>query len=147
MTRFGSPPGVSARTFAVWRISEIVDVLTCTVTGPPPSRVCSSWPIANVVPITGMWKSGVPSVPTIASVRPGWPSLKMTTAEAPAVCALSALSWNEHVPRWISATRPGTKPAKSAASQPAFDELGVGPGGNWLSFTSCRLAVTSPLPE
>ena len=31
-----------------------------------------------------------------------------------------------HVPRWISATLPGVKPAKSAASQPAFDELGVG---------------------
>ena len=81
-------------------------------------------------------KSGVPSVPTIASVRPGWPSLKITTAEAPAVCALSALSWNVHVPRWMSATLPGMNPAKSPGAQPAFDELGVGPGGNWLSFTS-----------
>ena len=92
--------------------------------------MCNSSPIANDVPMTGIVKSGLPSVPMMASVRPGWPSLKMTTALAPAVWAFSALSWNVHVPRWISTTLPGVKPAKSAASQPAFDELGVGPGGN-----------------
>jgi hypothetical protein len=102
---------------------------------------------ANDVPSTGIVKSGVPSVPAIASVLPGCPSLKISTPTAPAAWAFSALSWNEHVPRWISATRPGTKPTKSPTSQPAFDELGVGPGGNWLSFTSCTLAVTSLLPE
>jgi hypothetical protein len=45
------------------------------------------------------------------------------------------------------ATLPAVKPAKSAASQPAVDEPGVGPGGNWLSATSWTGAVTSPLPE
>ena len=80
-------------------------------------------------------------------MRPGWPSLKMITADAPASWALSALSWNVHVPRWISAMLPGVKPAKSAASQPAFDELGVGAGRELVVVHLLTLAVTSPLPE
>jgi hypothetical protein len=41
---------------------------------------------------------------------------------------------------------PGVNPAKSAASQPEFELLGVGPGGRTRS-TFCSVAVTSPEPE
>jgi hypothetical protein len=86
-----------------------------------------------------------PSVPVMSSVRPGWPSLKMITAAAPAASALSALTPNVQVPRWISAMLPAVKPAKSAASQPDV-EPGWAGGGIWTS-TGCTGAVTSPLPE
>ena len=59
-------------------------------------------------------------------MRPGWPSLKMITADAPASCALRALPPKSHVPRWTSATLPAVNPAKSAASQPLVEVLGVG---------------------
>ena len=76
-----------------------------------------SSPIANVVPITGLLcAGGALSVPATAAVRPAWPSLNTTTAEAPAAAALAALSAKVHVPRWTSAMWPGVKPAKSAAS-------------------------------
>jgi hypothetical protein len=45
-------------------------------------------------------------------------SLKMTAALAPAASALFAFTSNVRVPRWMSATAPAGKPAKSAASQP-----------------------------
>jgi hypothetical protein len=48
-----------------------------------------------------------------------------------------------HVPRWISAIRPGTNPAKSAASQPlVLVRLGVA-----VVSTAWTAAVTSPAPE
>src|SRR5581483_592243 len=142
----GSPPGASASTLAAVRVSEIVDVATCTDTGPETSRSCSSCPSANVVPRTGMVKSGLPRVPLITAVRPGCPSLKMSTADAPAFWAFSALSWKVQVPRWISATLPAVKPAKSEASQPAL-EPGVGGGGNRLPAVSSTAPVTSSPPE
>ena len=43
----------------------------------------------------------------------------MITADAPAACAFCAFSDALQVPRWISATAPAGKPAKSAASQPS----------------------------
>ena len=94
-----------------------------------------------------METTGAPSVPTIRSVRPGWPSLKITTAEAPAAWAFWALTWKVQVPRWISATLPAGKPAKSAASQPLVEVLsGLVPIGTTTS-TGVTAAVTSPLPE
>lgn len=53
--------------------------------------------------------------------------------DAPAACALSALTLNPQVPRCISAMPPTGKPAKSAASQPLELELGTGPGGSTTS--------------
>ena len=53
------------------------------------------------------------------------------------------------MPRWISAIWSSVADAgvKSPGSQPAFEELGVGPGGIWLSLTGMMSPVTSPLPE
>ena len=64
----------------------------------------------------------------MVSVRPGWPSLKMITPLAPAAWAFWILTPKLHVPRWISAIWPGTKPVKSALVQP-LAELGVADGG------------------
>ena len=50
-----------------------------------------------------------------------------------------------HVPRWISAMLPGTKPAKSSSSHPLVDVFGTGAGGRTRS-TPWTGAVTSPLP-
>ena len=64
--------------------------------------------------------------------------------DAPAACALSALVPKVHVPRWTSATRPATKPAKSAAVQP-LAELGVGVAGMTMPPAGCTCApVTVP---
>ena len=126
MTRSGSPPrrlGDHVR-----RLPDLgsVVVSTRTVTGPAPVARAAPAPIATTSRSPGCGSRARRACRRARPVRPGWPSLKMITPVAPAVCALSALSWNVHVPRWISATLPGVKPAKSAASQPAFDELGVG---------------------
>ena len=53
------------------------------------------------------------------------------------------------MPRWTSAIWSSVADAgvKSAGSQPALDELGVGPGGTWLSSAGMMSPVTSPLPE
>ena len=64
----------------------------------------------------------------------------MTTALAPAACALVALMAKVQPPRLMSAMFPAGKPAKSAASQP-----GVGSAGGAASAVTA--AVTSPLPE
>src|SRR5690348_772283 len=66
--------------------------------------------------------------PLSNAVRPGLPSLKMTTPLAPAACAFSTFTPKKHVPRWMSAIRPGTKPLKSEALHP-LAELGVLVGG------------------
>ena len=54
--------------------------------------------------------NGLPSastrLPPKTSVRPGWPSLKMTTPDAPAAWALRTFTPKLHVPRWISAILP-----------------------------------------
>ncbi len=80
------------------------------------------------------------------SVRPGWPSLKMTTALAPAALALAALRLKSQVPRWTSAMLPDTAAGKSAASQP-LDEFGAGAGGISMSVVGTSRPVTSPEPE
>ena len=54
------------------------------------------------------WRSAVAALP--------W--LKMMTPAAPASAALTALSANAHVPRWMSAMVPAGKPVKSASSHP-----------------------------
>ena len=89
--------------------------------------------------------TGAPSVPPWPSVRPGWPSLKMTTADAPAAFAFWALTAKSHVPRWTSAIDPAVKPAKSAASQPLLLD-GSGVGGT-VTSTGTTLASAVPLPE
>ena len=70
-------------------------------------------------------------MPPSTPIRPGGlglPSLKMMTPVAPAAWAFRTFTPKLHVPRWIRAIRPGTKPLKSAAVHP-LDELGVGVGG------------------
>src|SRR3954464_9922493 len=66
-------------------------------------------------------------LPLITAVRPGLPSLKMTTPTAPAAWALSTFTPKLHVPRWIRAILPA-KPAKSLGTHP-LAELGAGVGG------------------
>ncbi|MCP9965213.1 hypothetical protein LUX57_08735 [Actinomadura madurae] len=61
----------------------------------------------------------------------------MTTADAPAAMALSALTEKKQPPRWISAIRPAGNPAKSSASHPL--PVPVAPGSTGLAA-----AVTSP---
>src|SRR3954467_2352360 len=62
--------------------------------------------------------------------------------------AFSALTRKSHVPRWASATEgPAGAAVKSDASQPEFDDDGVGPGGTRMSFVGTRVPVTSPEPE
>src|SRR5258708_7830395 len=92
-----------------------------------------SLPVANEVNATGIvgtirLPEASTMLPLNTPVRPGLPSLKMITPEAPAACAFRTLTPKRHVPRWISATRPGTKPLKSLIVQP-LDELGDGVGG------------------
>ncbi len=88
--------------------------------------------MANEVNATGMLATnGLPFASTMlplnTAVRPGLPSLKMTTPTAPACVALSTLTPKLHVPRWIRAILPA-KPAKSLGSHP-LAELGAGVGG------------------
>src|ERR671933_2820483 len=67
-------------------------------------------------------------LPLSRPVRPGLPSLKMTTPDAPAASAFWTFPPKLHVPRWTSAIRPGTNPLKSADVQP-LAELGLGVAG------------------
>src|SRR3954451_7121817 len=88
------------------------------------------------------------SEPLNRSVRPGLPSLKMTMPDAPAACALSALVPKVHVPRWTSATWPGTKPVKSAAVHPRA-EVGVAVGGMTIpaaGWTEAEATVPAAAP-
>jgi hypothetical protein len=112
----------------------------CTTAEVPSAK--SDCPSANDVPTTGS-ATGAPSVPLTAAVRPSVPLLKMSTPEAPAASAFCSFAPNVQVPRWMSAIRPGTNPAKSAASQPlVLVRLGVA-----VVSTACTAAVTSPPPE
>src|SRR5258707_9198629 len=70
-------------------------------------------------------------LPTSTPVRPGLPSLKMITPEAPAAWALRTFTPKLQAPRWIRAIRPGRKLVKSFAVQP-LDELEVGVGGTTM---------------
>ena len=84
--------------------------------------------------------------------------LKRMTAAAPAVCAFATLSAKLQPPRWISAIRPATKPAKSltppgsavsgaptAASVNAPSHpLVLARGGVRLMSTGVTWAVTVP---
>src|SRR5215472_2386534 len=92
--------------------------------------------------------TGTVRLPPSTSVRPGWPSLKTTSALAPAAFALVALIWNVHVPRCISAMLPAGKPAKSDAEHPdAVAPAGVFPIGTFSGPTAVTAAVTLPVPE
>jgi hypothetical protein len=92
--------------------------------------------------------TGAPSVPATTAVRPGWPSLKTTTALAPAALAFCALTPNEQVPRCTSAMLAAGKPAKSDAAHPdVVVPAGVLPIGTFSGPTAVSLAVTSPEPE
>src|SRR5215469_614330 len=86
-----------------------------------------SVPMAKDVNATGIVGTDE-RLPPKTSVRPGLPSLKMMTPLAPAAWAFWTFWLKVHVPRWMSAIRPGTKPLKSAAVHP-LAELGVGVGG------------------
>src|SRR3954468_6635340 len=79
-------------------------------------------------------------LPENTDVRPGLPSLKMITPDAPAACAFSTFTPKLHVPRWISAIRPGTNPVKSSIVQP-LAELGVSVGGMTMLFAGCISAL------
>ena len=87
----------------------------------------------NATGIVGM--NGFPAasnkVPMSRPVRPGLPSLKRITPDAPAAWAFSTFTPRKQVPRWISAIRPGTKLVKSEALHP-LAELGVGVGGRTI---------------
>src|SRR4051812_39943147 len=108
------------------------------------------WPTANVVNATGMaGMTGFPAAsdrpPISRPVRPGLPSLKMMTPDAPAASAFWAFTPKLHPPRWISATRPAVKPLKSLALQPLV-ELEVGVGGSTMPPTGCTMPpVTDPV--
>src|SRR3954467_5000710 len=88
--------------------------------------------MANDVNATGtLATNGLPFASTMlplnTAVRPGLPSLKMTTPTAPACVALSTFTPKLHVPRWIRAILP-LKPAESLGAHP-LAELGAGVGG------------------
>ena len=77
--------------------------------------------------------------------RPGWPSLKMTTASYPAATALLTFFSKVQVPRWTcgSVAEAGMK---SDVRQPAH-ELAVEVAGMTLLNSGTRVPVTSPSPE
>src|SRR3954468_8597817 len=83
-------------------------------------------------------------LPENTDVRPGLPSLKMITPEAPAAWAFSTFTPKLHVPRWISAIRPGVKPLKSSDVQP-LDEVGASVGGMTMPPAGCIAAVATPV--
>src|ERR1700756_3232396 len=77
-------------------------------------------------------------LPFSTAVRPGLPSLKITTPDAPAASAFWTFTPKLHVPRWTSAILPAVKPLKSAALHPLAElEVGVGgstmPPAGWIS--------------
>src|SRR5712671_3801777 len=84
----------------------------------------------NATGIVGMigFPAASTRLPAKRAVRPGLPSLKMMTPLAPAAWAFWTFVPKVHVPRWMSAIRPATKPLKSDAVHP-LDELDVGVGG------------------
>src|SRR5436190_3784903 len=105
--------------------------------------------MANVVNATGIvGTNGVPAASTMLpisrSVRPGLPSLKMITPDAPAACAFCTFTPKLQPPRWISAIRPGTRPVKSAAMQPLV-ELDDGVGGRMIPPAGWIAAVAWPV--
>src|SRR5438270_12794478 len=105
--------------------------------------------MANEVNATGIvGMNGLPfastRLPLTTPVRPGLPSLKMITPEAPAASALSTFTPKLHPPRWISAIRPATKLVKSADVHPLV-ELVFGVGGITMPPAGWTSAVVDPL--
>src|SRR5262245_30191404 len=105
-------------------------MFTCGRAVPPATAALYSlmrlWPASNEVNATGIdgtnrLLSASNRFPLKLPVRPGLPSLKMTTPDAPAAWALSTLTPKLQPPRWISATRPDVKPLKSAEVQPLVE--------------------------
>src|SRR6185503_19231340 len=88
-----------------------------------------SAPALDVANTAGIVSPVASPIMLISAVRPGWPSFMITTADAPAACALRALTAKPQVPRCMSAMAPAGKPAKSAASQPLVFEFAAGGGG------------------
>src|SRR4051794_28664432 len=106
--------------------------------------------MANDVNATGIdATNGLPAastmLPLATAVRPGLPSLKMITPDAPAAVALSTFTPKLQPPRWISATWPAVKPLKAAGVQPLV-ELEVAVGGMTMppAGSTCP-SVTVPL--
>ncbi len=139
-TLFGSPPLDSAITFQSSRVSEMVwtSMVMCGTDVPFcfASLYCvnSSLPMSNDVNATGILEViGSPfastRLPLITPVRPGLPSLKMTTPVAPAASAFCTFTPKLQPPRWISATLPAVKPLKSPDVQPLV-ELDMGSMGS-----------------
>src|SRR3954447_4213279 len=105
--------------------------------------------MANDVNATGM--SGTNGLlfassrlPLSTAVRPGLPSLKITTPVAPAALAFSTLTPKLQPPRWISAMWPAVKLLKSAAVQPLV-ELESAVGGRTKPPAGSRSALATPL--
>src|SRR4051812_41271030 len=83
-------------------------------------------------------------LPLSTAVRPGLPSLKMTTPDAPAACALITFTPKLQPPRWTSAMLPGVKPSKSAGLHPLV-ELDVAVGGRTMPPAGWIAASATPL--
>ena len=118
-------------------MSIVTVVVSSTTSTVGSTAFASSSPIAKLVPTTGMVEIS-PSVPNKTPLRSSvLPWLKMTTADAPAAVAKAAFSPKVQVPRWMSATSPAVKPAKSASSHPDVDARSP------TRFTSIAVIVVS----
>ena len=150
-TRFGSPPLLSASTLAACRISDVVSVVDVHGHG-----VRSDQQVVQFFPV-GEGDADDRDVEVGGAERPEeqavTPQVGLTLVEDDHGRRARFLGVERLV---VERARPPLdqarpcrvkSPTKSASSQPAFEELAVGPGGNWLSATSLTLAVTSPLPE
>src|SRR3954451_12989147 len=94
---------------------------------------------------TKAWLLASNRLPLITAVRPGLPSLKMTTPTAPAALALSTFTPKLQPPRWTKAIFPANELLKSAAVHPLV-ELDVAVGGSTMPPAGLIWApVASPL--
>ena len=142
-------------TFQSGRLRSTIALMLMLVIGRgvPACTACWYWlkrlcPTANVVNATGIvpmkeFPAASARLPISRSVRPGFPSLKMTTPDAPAACAFSTFTPKLQPPRWIRAIRPDTKPAKSPAVHPLV-EVDVGVGGSTMPRAGWIAAVAAP---
>src|SRR3954466_15091880 len=109
------------------------------------------WPMSNDVNATGTAGTNGVSLasarlPLRTAVRPGLPSLKMTTPVAPLASAFWTFTPKLQPPRWISAILPDMELSKSPALHPLVElEVSVGgrmmPPAGWMSASAEPLLV------